>query len=64
MLDSPATRSDLLSGDHVMKGIATAIPLDRFGQPGRVVGVACHCDGMAYDEDLADRIRVAIGKRR
>jgi meso-butanediol dehydrogenase/(S,S)-butanediol dehydrogenase/diacetyl reductase len=40
MIDSPATRSDLLSGDHVMKGIAKAIPLGRVGQPVEVARCA------------------------
>ena len=40
MVDSPATRSDLLSGDHVMKGSADAIPLGRVGQPGEVARCA------------------------
>ncbi len=40
MVDSPATRSDLLSGDHVMKGIGKAIPLGRVGQPVEVARCA------------------------
>jgi NAD(P)-dependent dehydrogenase (short-subunit alcohol dehydrogenase family) len=47
MIDSPATRSDLLSGDHVMKGIAKAIPLGPVGQP---VEVARCARSLASDE--------------
>ena len=40
MIDSPATRGDLLSADHVMKDIAEAISLGRVGQPAEVARCA------------------------
>jgi NAD(P)-dependent dehydrogenase (short-subunit alcohol dehydrogenase family) len=33
MIETPATRSDLLADDHPMRGIAAAIPLGRVGRP-------------------------------
>ena len=35
IIESPATLGDLLAADHVMKGIASAIPLGRLGQTSR-----------------------------
>jgi len=40
IIESPATLGDLLSADHAMKGIASAIPLGRIGQPAEVARCA------------------------
>ncbi len=40
MVDTPATRGDLLADDHPMRRIAQAIPLGRVGQPEEVVRCA------------------------
>ncbi len=40
MVDTPATRGDLLSADHPMNRIAAAIPLARVGRPEEVVRCA------------------------
>ena len=40
MIDTPATRSDLLAEDHPMRQIAKAIPLGRVGEPAEVVRCA------------------------
>lgn len=40
MIETPATRADLLSPDSPMRGIATSIPLGRIGQPDEVARCA------------------------
>ena len=40
MVETPATKQDLLADDHPMRHIATAIPLGRVGQPEEVVRCA------------------------
>ena len=40
MIESPATRGDLLSVDHPMKHIAESIPMLRIGQPHEVARCA------------------------
>ena len=40
MVDTPATRGDLLADDHPMRRIAQAIPLGRVGRPEEVVRCA------------------------
>jgi NAD(P)-dependent dehydrogenase (short-subunit alcohol dehydrogenase family) len=40
MVDTPATRGDLLADEHPMRRIASAIPLGRVGQPEEVVRCA------------------------
>ncbi len=40
MIETPATLGDLLSEDHAMQGIASAIPLGRVGQPAEVARCA------------------------
>ena len=40
MIDTPATRGDLLASDHPMRGIASSIPLGRVGEPDEVVRCA------------------------
>jgi meso-butanediol dehydrogenase/(S,S)-butanediol dehydrogenase/diacetyl reductase len=40
MVETPATRGDLLAEDHPMRHIATAIPLGRVGQPDEVARCA------------------------
>ena len=40
MVETPATRGDLLADDHPMRRIAQAIPLGRVGQPEEVVRCA------------------------
>jgi meso-butanediol dehydrogenase / (S,S)-butanediol dehydrogenase / diacetyl reductase len=40
MIETPATRGDLLAGDHPMRRIAGAIPLGRIGQPEEVARCA------------------------
>ena len=40
IIETPATLGDLLSEDHPMKGIPTAIPLGRIGQAAEVVRCA------------------------
>lgn len=40
MVDTPATRGDLLSDDHPMRDIASAIPLGRVGRPEEVARCA------------------------
>jgi meso-butanediol dehydrogenase / (S,S)-butanediol dehydrogenase / diacetyl reductase len=40
MVDTPATRGDLLAEDHPMRRIAEAIPLGRVGRPEEVVRCA------------------------
>ena len=40
MIDTPATRGDLLAPDHPMRHIAAAIPLGRVGEPEEVVRCA------------------------
>jgi meso-butanediol dehydrogenase/(S,S)-butanediol dehydrogenase/diacetyl reductase len=40
MVDTPATRGDLLADDHPMRRIASAIPLGRVGRPEEVVRCA------------------------
>ena len=40
MIETPATRGDLLAEDHAMQGIASAIPLGRIGQPAEVARCA------------------------
>src|SRR4051794_28989391 len=40
MIETPATRSDLLADDHPMRHIAGAIPLGRIGQPEEVARCA------------------------
>lgn len=40
MIDTPATRGDLLAEDHPMRHIAAAIPLGRVGEPEEVVRCA------------------------
>jgi len=40
MVDTPATRADLLAADHPMRRIATAIPLGRVGEPEEVARCA------------------------
>ena len=40
MIETPATRGDLLADDHPMRRIASAIPLGRVGQPDEVARCA------------------------
>lgn len=40
MIETPATRGDLLAGDHPMRGIARAIPLGRIGRAHEVATCA------------------------
>ncbi|GAA4702839.1 SDR family NAD(P)-dependent oxidoreductase [Nocardioides conyzicola] len=40
MIETPATRADLLADDHPMRHIATAIPLGRIGQAAEVARCA------------------------
>ena len=40
IIETPATLGDLLSEDHAMKGIASAIPMGRTGQPAEVARCA------------------------
>lgn len=40
MIDTPATRADLLADDHPMRNIASSIPLGRVGQPEEIVRCA------------------------
>jgi NAD(P)-dependent dehydrogenase (short-subunit alcohol dehydrogenase family) len=40
MIETPATRQDLLADDHPMRRIADAIPLGRIGQPDEVARCA------------------------
>lgn len=40
MIDTPATRGDLLASNHPMRQIASSIPLGRVGEPGEVVRCA------------------------
>jgi NAD(P)-dependent dehydrogenase (short-subunit alcohol dehydrogenase family) len=40
MIDTPATRGDLLSSDYPMRGIAASIPLRRVGRPEEVARCA------------------------
>jgi meso-butanediol dehydrogenase / (S,S)-butanediol dehydrogenase / diacetyl reductase len=40
MIETPATRGDLLADDHPMRGIAIAIPLGRIGRPKEVARCA------------------------
>ncbi len=40
MIETPATRADLLAEDHPMRNIARAIPLGRVGQPDEVARCA------------------------
>ena len=40
IIETPATLGDLLSEDHAMKGIASAIPMGRIGQPAEVARCA------------------------
>jgi meso-butanediol dehydrogenase / (S,S)-butanediol dehydrogenase / diacetyl reductase len=40
MIETPATRGDLLADDHPMRRIASAIPLGRIGQPEEVARCA------------------------
>jgi len=40
MIETPATRQDLLAEDHPMRRIASAIPLGRIGQPDEVARCA------------------------
>lgn len=40
MVETPATRGDLLADDHPMRSIASAIPLGRVGQPEEIARCA------------------------
>jgi NAD(P)-dependent dehydrogenase (short-subunit alcohol dehydrogenase family) len=40
MIETPATRADLLADDHPMRSIASAIPLGRIGRPEEVARCA------------------------
>jgi NAD(P)-dependent dehydrogenase (short-subunit alcohol dehydrogenase family) len=40
MIKTPATRGDLLKGDHPMRRIASTIPMRRVGQPEEVARCA------------------------
>jgi NAD(P)-dependent dehydrogenase (short-subunit alcohol dehydrogenase family) len=42
MIETPATRGDLLAENHPMRKIATAIPLGRVGQPDEVARAALY----------------------
>ena len=45
MVETPATRGDLLADDHPMRSIAAAIPLGRVGQPEEVARCALFLAG-------------------
>ena len=45
MVETPATRGDLLADDHPMRSIASAIPLGRVGQPEEVARCALFLAG-------------------
>ena len=50
MIETPATRGDLLADDHPMRGIAAAIPLGRVGRADEVARCALFlaCDEASY----------------
>ncbi len=45
MIETPATRGDLLADDHPMRSIASAIPLGRIGRPEEVARCALFLAG-------------------